>query len=98
MGKESRKTLNELEKDINAGLSAFQSSYIRELKAATPVQTGAAKRAWRKVKQLKLGTTGTIITNKVGYAAILDEGSSKKAPKGMTKPAYKKAYKKTRRK
>jgi len=98
MSKDSRKTLRELEKEINAGLAAFQSNYIKELKAATPIRTGAAKRSWKKVRQLKLGERGVIITNKVGYASLLEEGRSKQAPAGMIKPAYKKAYNKTRRK
>jgi hypothetical protein len=97
MGKESRKTLSELTKDINADLAVFQSSYIKELKAHTPVRTGAAKRSWKKVRQLRLGIKGIIIDNKVGYASILDEGYSKQAPSGMTKPAYRRSYKSRRR-
>ncbi len=80
MGKNVKQTLKELTKDIDTDLAAFQLSYLRELKAATPVQTGAAQKAWRKVKKLKLGTNGAMITNKVGYAGLLDKGSSNKSP------------------
>ena len=57
---------------------------FRSVKDLTPVDTGKAKRNWRLIRR----RFGFIINNATSYITILDAGSSKQAPKGMTKPTF----------
>ena len=91
---QSRKTKKQLYSEIDSDLKAFQNEYIQRLRTETPVRSGAAKRAWRKVATLKLGESRPVIENRVGYAAILEQGSSRQAPRGMTRPAFRNTRKK----
>jgi len=49
---------------------------FRQLKARTPIDTGAARRAWR----LNAKNREIIIYNNIAYIAELDRGHSKQAP------------------
>ena len=57
---------------------------LAEAKRITPVRSGRAKRAW---KLQKAGKFNASAVNAVPYAARLDGGYSKQAPRGMTRPA-----------
>lgn len=69
--------LNQLSKDLNQ-LPADATAKMKEL---TPIDTGNARRK----TQLKNKTT---ISANYQYAVALDNGHSKQAPSGMTKPLY----------
>lgn len=56
---------------------------LQEVKKNTPVRTGKARRGWRR----KFGRNGAEVNNKVKYISYLDEGISKQAPDGFSKPA-----------
>ena len=96
-------------KKINASIEVIADSHSKALYdevrkdaernqgVGTPVREGRAQRGW---KYKDLGNGESRITNKVPYIGNLDEGSSKKAPKGIVKPAIKKIenrFGKTRR-
>ena len=59
---------------------------FKGVKKLTPVDTGRAKRGWRMLRR----RFGMIVINNVPYINYLDQGSSKKAPRGMTKPTLEK--------
>jgi hypothetical protein len=52
------------------------------VKSRTPVRSGAAKRAWTKRKQ----GDSYVINNPKPYSGRLDNGYSRQAPEGMTRP------------
>ena len=54
----------------------------RDLVSGTPVDTGRAKKGWKRTKD------GSV--NRVPYIDELDEGHSKQAPNGITRPALNK--------
>ena len=91
---QSRKTKKQLYSEIDSDLRAFQTEYIQKLRAETPVRSGAARRAWRKLSTLKIGVNTPVIDNRVGYAELLEQGRSRQAPRGMTRPAFIKTRKK----
>tara|TARA_R110000851_G_scaffold3025_1_gene12190 strand:- start:7325 stop:7687 length:363 start_codon:yes stop_codon:yes gene_type:complete len=81
---------------IDSDLNFYVADLTKNLRKFTPIDTGAAKSRWAKLG----GTVGIenkvpvkIITNRVGYAGILDgaEGrpTSKQAPRGIVEPALK---------
>lgn len=69
--------LNQLSKDLNQ----LPADATKKLKELTPIDTGNARRK----TQLKNKTT---IAANYQYATALDNGHSKQAPNGMTKPLY----------
>ena len=73
----------------------FVTNFTSNLKVRTPIRTGAARRAWTKVGNLKIGSglSKRILTNAVGYASILDDGWSRQEPKGIVDNAFKQTKK-----
>lgn len=69
--------LNQLSKDLNQ----LPAQATKKMKELTPIDTGNARRR----TQLKNKTT---ITADYAYATALDNGHSKQAPIGMTKPLF----------
>lgn len=69
--------LNQLSKDLNQ----LPADATKKMKELTPIDTGNARRK----TQLKNKTT---IAAAYGYATALDQGHSKQAPIGMTKPLF----------
>lgn len=82
---------SEMQKDFNKFVDNFQSN----LRARTPIRTGAARAAWSKVGTLEIGTGATkkILKNAVGYASILDDGWSQQEPKGIVDNAFRQTKK-----
>lgn len=80
-----------MQEDFDKFVNNFQSN----LRVRTPIRTGAARRAWSKVGNLKIGSGATkkILTNAVGYASILDDGWSRQEPKGIVDNAFKQTKK-----
>ena len=85
---------------LNAIVNHFLDDFFKEVKRTTPVDGGRAKRGWNRRNKYDIDRKGstTVIDNKVPYIGLLDEGSSKKAPKGMTGPAFRKLSKRRYRK
>jgi len=81
VGKKLKPALQRLEQKQ---LTALTNDIFRSVKNLTPVKTGNAKRSWRLLRR----RYGNLILNTVKYIGILDQGSSKQAPRGMTRPTF----------
>lgn len=68
----------------------FEDELIRN----TPVDTGYAKSRWKKTRR---GGKKSVLTNDAKYIEYLEKGSSKQAPKGITRPARRKIENNSRR-
>lgn len=79
----SKQGFTSLFDEISRMVSEMGDDFYDEVKNNTPVDTGLAKRSWKKSKS----RDATTINNTAPYIGELDEGRSKQAPKGMTKPA-----------
>lgn len=82
----SKKGFKSIHTEIVKAVSDMADDFYKEVKDETPVDTGTAKRSWKKKK----GSSMTTINNRQPYISELDDGSSRQAPNGMTKPAIKK--------
>ena len=96
----SSRVSKDIEDALNATVNHFLDDFYKEVKRTTPVHDGRAKRGWRKRNKYDIDRKGstTVIDNTVPYIGLLDEGSSKKAPHGMTGPAFRKLSKRRYRK
>ena len=82
-----------MKRKITRAVDQISRDLFDELKATTPVDTGYAKRNWKK----KGSINNRSIENDANYISFLDEGSSRQAPRGMTGPAIKKIKSNARR-
>jgi len=71
-------SLEKIHKNLTTGLA---DAAFKEFRRVTPVRTGNARRKTR--------LQGKKIIAGYKYATILDSGSSKQAPNGMSKPTTK---------
>jgi|TARA_R110002167_G_scaffold2255_3_gene11619 hypothetical protein len=92
--KKASNVIKDLMKDINNDWHAWTGDLTTNLRTITPIDTGAAKQAWKKVGKLNITASARkalIITNRVGYASILDGSqgrpTSRQAPRGIVDPA-----------
>lgn len=99
--KTANNVIKDITKDINKDWHAWTDDLSKNLRATTPIDTGAAKQAWKKVGKFDIGTTARkaiILTNRVGYASILDgsqgKPTSRQAPRGIVGPALEKTQQK----
>jgi hypothetical protein len=82
------KTMRSLKQDRDSLLNTFADDVLKEAKANTPIDTGKARRGWRKRRSRK----GFNIDNRVPYVGLLDfdpslkRPRSKQAPQGIIKP------------
>tara|TARA_R100001230_G_C5616297_1_gene126698 strand:- start:35 stop:325 length:291 start_codon:yes stop_codon:yes gene_type:complete len=83
------KVKDSLFKKVTAMIKRMQDDLHKEVVSATPVDTGRAKRGWRR------NSEGT--RNDVPYIGRLDKGHSKQAPDGMSRPALNRVKSKTKR-
>ncbi len=83
------KTLKErLKKDLSKLTLEMAKDYEKYIKKYTPIDKGRARRGWR----LKKTKNGAKLNNPVPYISYLENGWSKQAKSGMTKPAKDKIY------
>ena len=82
----------DLQKTLNAVVNHFLDEFYTEVKITTPEREGRAKRAWERTGKYDITRKGstTVMRNDTPYVGLLDEGSSKQAPRGMTTPAFNK--------
>ena len=74
-----------IERKVQKTLRTIAFDLYIGVKVKTPVDTGKAKRAWK----FKKTSNGYTVSNNKPYIERLDEGYSKQAPDGMTKPIIK---------
>lgn len=82
------KTINDLKRDRDRLLNTFADEVLAVAKANTPIDTGKARRGWRKRRSRR----GFNIDNRVPYVGLLDfdpslkRPRSRQAPRGIIKP------------
>jgi hypothetical protein len=82
-----------LNRAVDQGVETIMATYVDIVRPLTPKDKGRARRAW----QVKGRGRNAEAVNEVAYARRLDEGYSKQAPRGMTKPALRKLRSQSRR-
>jgi hypothetical protein len=88
------KVAADLNRELDQTVRLISQDYFELVKDKTPVKSGRAKRGWRLKKQRKFAYS---VNNRVPYIGRLDEGYSKQAPRGMTRPAAREVLRTTRR-
>lgn len=94
---ESDRTIRQLKTEIDTDLSTFVNQYVAQLKATTPIRTGRARNGWQSTFRKGVAGSGRsvpIARNNVPYIGVLDEGSSRQAPRGIVEPALNRTRKK----
>ena len=83
--------MRDLRAEIGHDFQKYVDDFFKSLVKLTPVDTGRAKRGWVKNYNNQIGekTSYILFTNRVPYSAVLDNGHSKQAPKGMFNPTLK---------
>lgn len=71
---------------VRSVVDDISKDVLIEAKKNTPVRTGKARRGWRR----RFDRKGASINNNVEYISYLDEGISKQAPDGFSKPTFEK--------
>ena len=95
MSTDPKKVMKNLKEDIEEDLDSLTDYFLQQLKAHTPVQSGRAKRGWRKANSPDISKgKEALVVNRVPYIGELDAGKSRQAPNGIVAPAMKKALKK----
>jgi hypothetical protein len=67
-----------LEKAVRDEIRELTSTLQEEIKQRTPIDTGRARRGWRK-------RTQGGVSNRVPYIGALEQGRSRQAPSGFVK-------------
>jgi len=81
----SKRDMRKLQKEIDKAIDVSVEETYDFFKSTTPIDKGNARRN-TKYRQK---STKRIIKGDYPYAGRLDDGYSKQAPKGMTKPSLK---------
>ena len=82
------KTMQGLKRDRDRLLDGFADNVLNVAKANTPIDTGKARRGWRK----RRSRNGYNIDNRTPYVGLLDfdprlgRPRSKQSPRGIIKP------------
>lgn len=85
-----------LSKELDQIVRSVSLQIFNQIKDLTPVAKvngGRAKRGWR----ISGSKNSYTVSNKVPYIGRLDEGYSKQAPEGMTRPALREVLQRQRR-
>lgn len=81
--------LKDIDKKSKNFISAVMDDVKRVAADETPVDTGRARRGWRRKKQ--------DVLNNVEYITHLEDGHSKQAPSGIARPTIKEINKRYRK-
>ena len=76
----------DLIRSVDRMLDQVKNKTYNTARSETPVRSGYAKSQWRK----KDTSDGFSVSNAVDYIQFLDKGSSRQAPRGITKPTVRK--------
>lgn len=79
-----------LSKRVEKGLEQMRDDLHDDLVAHTPIDTGQARQGWKRNK------SGS--QNRVEYIEPLEDGHSKQAPYGITRPAINKLIRRSKSK
>tara|TARA_S200002703_G_scaffold114700_2_gene100218 strand:+ start:4849 stop:5160 length:312 start_codon:yes stop_codon:yes gene_type:complete len=89
-----KKVAADLNRELDQTVRQISQDYFDRVKAKTPVRSGRARKGWRLKKQRQFAYE---VRNRVPYIGRLDEGYSKQAPRGMTRPAAREVLNQARR-
>jgi hypothetical protein len=78
--------IRSLEKQVESLINDVAQHTFKTAKALTPVRSGRARDNWTKDTTRQ----GFEVENSVPYIGVLDKGSSKQAPRGISKPTVRK--------
>lgn len=86
---QSRRTIQQLEREIGSGFRQFVDDFYDNLRATTPIRSGQARSSWVKTNNDPMNSRSPvlILKNTVDYADRLDKGWSSQAPRGIVDPA-----------
>jgi hypothetical protein len=90
----SNKVISELSNDVDQMVRQVSTDLFDTVKQITPVASGRAKRGWRLRRQSKFSYE---VANRVPYISRLDQGYSKQARGGITRPATTEVLNRARR-
>jgi len=82
----SKFNARDLVKQVDKILDQAKNKTFQTARSHTPVRSGYAKSQWVEKDTRK----GFSVSNSVDYIQHLDRGSSRQAPRGITKPTVKK--------
>lgn len=91
---DSKKVITALSNDVEQMVRQISQDLFDTVKRLTPVRSGRAKRSWRLRKERKYSYE---VSNRVPYIGRLDEGYSKQARGGITRPATTEVLNRARR-
>ena len=80
----TRPLKKDLQKVKKREAQQLSGDLVEALTRHTPIDTGRARRGWKKSK---LAGDNYVIKNTVKHTWYLEQGSSKQRPRGITKPA-----------
>ena len=81
MGFNPKDIMKDIDKKSKNFISAIMDDVKRVAADETPVDTGQARRGWRRKKQ--------DVLNNVEHIVFLEDGHSKQAPSGIARPTIK---------
>lgn len=76
-------SIRNLKKNQKQRMYLFAQTFYEEVKKATPIDKGKARRGWNLYRKDRVWH----VNNRVPYINVLEEGHSKQAPNGMIEPA-----------
>ena len=79
----SKDSIRNLKKNQIKRMDLFAQTFYEEVKRATPIDKGRARRGWNLYRKDQVWQ----VNNRVPYINVLEEGHSKQAPNGMIEPA-----------
>jgi len=86
-------TLKFIGRSVSERVDEIATIYEEEARKATPIRSGRARRSWTK----DVNRQGFKVENNVPYIGRLEEGYSKQAPKGITRPTLRRAKRRTQK-
>jgi len=89
MAKRMKQVLNTLDQEIGRDFNSMVDDLNYQLKLITPVDTGRARKGWRKPRKAEIDQKSPLLDNRVEYSGVLDDGWSSQAPRGIVEPAFK---------
>ena len=76
------RTMRGLEREKDLFIDRMADDLLVTARRLTPIDQGKARRGWRKEKSFRQ----TSVVNRVPYIDALENGHSKQAPNGITRP------------
>ena len=90
----------DFQRKINQTVRLISEDLFETVKRKTPIKSGRARRTWkmRQVSQVRAATGNNVyeIKNTQPYIDRLDNGYSKQAPEGITRPAFREVSRRQR--